>query len=359
MTRTDNLRREWKEAVLNRPFHPYLHIDDEGLSLGAGTLLAPMKEDSFGAPVLALEGEEEQILALLSVAYGKSVRRAALKFIKRASMQWAKGERVMAHFELAYAQLPRFESKEDARGLFYADALVKYGASPRALMLAQGIDTREVDLVKYNADEPRVPAGSGAASGEWTSGEGGTAQNVASAGSSSEDVSDVLPDPIRPGQRYAQEEGPHRPGETRLLTPWDAGGGSSGGSVFGGGGESGATTESADVSQPNVTSPRVGGRLGGAATRELNSNIAGSLESQGYTITGGGGRLPEEYIPGTGPGSKGGTYVDITATDGTTTIRVQTIDAYADGTPIAREAAAAQRIWSAFPNDELRLIPKR
>lgn len=99
--------------------------------------------------------------------------------------------------------------------------------------------------------------------------------------------------------------------------------------------------------------------MGGPATRELNSNIAGALENQGYTITGGGGRLPEEYIPGIGPGWKGGTYVDITATDGKTTIRVQTVDTYADGTPIAREAAAAQRIWNAFPNDKLRLIPKR
>jgi filamentous hemagglutinin len=72
----------------------------------------------------------------------------------------------------------------------------------------------------------------------------------------------------------------------------------------------------------------------------------------------GGGRVPEEYIPGSGPGTRGGTFVDVTATNGNSTIRVQTIDTYANGQPTAREAAAAQRIRNAFPSDELRLVPK-
>jgi filamentous hemagglutinin len=54
-----------------------------------------------------------------------------------------------------------------------------------------------------------------------------------------------------------------------------------------------------------------------------------------------------------------GPFVDFTATDGTTTIRIQTIDTLADGiTPTAAEAAAATRIRSAFPNDQLLLVPK-
>ena len=53
------------------------------------------------------------------------------------------------------------------------------------------------------------------------------------------------------------------------------------------------------------------------------------------------------------------TFVDITATNGTKTIRIQSIDTLADGiTPTADEAAAAGRIRGAFPDDELRLIPK-
>ena len=104
----------------------------------------------------------------------------------------------------------------------------------------------------------------------------------------------------------------------------------------------------------------VGGRLGNAATRAQNASIATDLESQGNTIIGGGGRLPEEYIPGAGPGTRGSTFVDITAQDNATgaITRVQTIDTLANGSPTAREAAAAGRIQSAFPNDTLQLIPK-
>jgi hypothetical protein len=103
------------------------------------------------------------------------------------------------------------------------------------------------------------------------------------------------------------------------------------------------------------------GRLGSAATRAQNAAIAASLESQGHTIIGGGGRLAEEYIPGVGPGTKGSTYVDITAINSTTgtVTRVQTIDTLVNGSPTAREAAAAARIRAAFPSDILKLVPKK
>jgi hypothetical protein len=105
-----------------------------------------------------------------------------------------------------------------------------------------------------------------------------------------------------------------------------------------------------------------GGRLGDPPVRAQNAAIAAELESQGYKIIYGGGRAKEEYIPGQGPGTKGSTYVDITAVDETTgkTVRVQTVDTLADGqTPDSRERAAIARIREKFPNDELRIIPKR
>ena len=88
-----------------------------------------------------------------------------------------------------------------------------------------------------------------------------------------------------------------------------------------------------------------GGRLGSAATRAQNSAIADSLESRGFKITGGGGRLPEEHLAGPGGGTRGGTFVDVTAVRNGRTVRVQTTDTRADGvTPTSREAAAAARI---------------
>jgi RHS repeat-associated protein len=103
----------------------------------------------------------------------------------------------------------------------------------------------------------------------------------------------------------------------------------------------------------------LGGRLGNATTRAQISSLATDLESQGYIITDGGGEAPEEFIRGPNGGSLGGTYVDLTATNGTSTIRIQTVDTLADGvTPTPDEAAAAARIRTAFPNDQLILIPK-
>ncbi len=172
-----NLKERWNERVRRQPFHSSLNITENGLLLGAGTCLAPMMKDRFGVLTLDLDGREEHILALLSLAFQKPVPIAALKFIKRASMQWAKGEKALAHLELAYAALPNFEATDDAYQLFCADSLIAEGVSPRWLMRSVGLDTYELDLLKghgYNPNQPRVPAGNGHASGEW--GEGGGTQ---------------------------------------------------------------------------------------------------------------------------------------------------------------------------------------
>ena len=109
--------------------------------------------------------------------------------------------------------------------------------------------------------------------------------------------------------------------------------------------------------------PARGGRLGNAATRAQNAAIAAELENQGYAITSGGGtEQGEEFISGGGPGTRGGTFVDITAVNKATgqTLRIQTVDTLADGTtPTPREQAAIARILSTYPNDELWVIPKR
>jgi len=107
--------------------------------------------------------------------------------------------------------------------------------------------------------------------------------------------------------------------------------------------------------------PARGGRLGNAATRAQNAEIAAELEARGYKIIYGGGE-DEEYIRGRGPGTQGGTFVDITAESEVTgkILRIQTVDTLADGvTPTPREQEAAARIRQARPNDELILIPKR
>ncbi len=112
----------------------------------------------------------------------------------------------------------------------------------------------------------------------------------------------------------------------------------------------------------SIVQPRPsGGRLGSTKTRAQIERIAAILEKRGWEITGGGGRLPEEYLPPPGGGRKGGNYVDITAKKNGKVLRINTVDTLSDGvTPDAREAAAAALIRSKIaPGQHLLLIPKK
>ncbi len=99
--------------------------------------------------------------------------------------------------------------------------------------------------------------------------------------------------------------------------------------------------------------------MGAAATRALNDKLATELEAQGYTVTNGAGRGPEEWFAGPNGGTKGGTFVDLTATKEGSITRIQTYSTLADGvTPIPSESAAEARILNKYPNDPLKMVPK-
>jgi hypothetical protein len=120
---------------------------------------------------------------------------------------------------------------------------------------------------------------------------------------------------------------------------------------------------------PGVSSkPRgMSGPRGDPETTQAQlTEIAERLRSEGWTVQrGADSGVKEEWIPGAGPGRTGGTAVDLTATrtvDGKVqTLRVQTVTTTTPGgvTPIKTEAAAADRIRTAFPDDQLLVIPKK
>jgi len=111
-------------------------------------------------------------------------------------------------------------------------------------------------------------------------------------------------------------------------------------------------------SAPPVQRPPAG-RLGNSSTRELNRRVADRLVEKGWEIVGGGGRLPEEYLPGPGGARRGANWVDVTALKNGRILRINTVDTLSNGaTPTAREATAAALIRSKKPHDHLLLIPK-
>jgi hypothetical protein len=164
------LREAWHARERAFPIYPVLHLAPEGLVLGAGTVLIPAR----GARRLAsLDRQEARVLALLSAAYGKAVAPALLGNIARAADAWRRGDDCLAYIHLAHCRLPELQdSYEAAHRLFLAEGFLDAGGSPGALFKALNLEATYIEAVEkvYNPAEPRVPAGSGGTSGQWTRG---------------------------------------------------------------------------------------------------------------------------------------------------------------------------------------------
>lgn len=168
MEQTQELLQKWDDRA--RRLRPRMEISGEGLMLGAGTVLAGMGQDERGRPRLAFD-DEPRALALLATAYERPVDARLLGKLLRAAELWNDGEKALAHIHLAHASLPPCGEAQALR-LFVADELIEAGATPAALMKAQGFDPAPLDLLKanFNPAQPRWAAGSGRDSGRWSGG---------------------------------------------------------------------------------------------------------------------------------------------------------------------------------------------
>jgi hypothetical protein len=146
---------------------PAMIFTPQGLMLGAGTILVPAE----GTRKLAsVEGREQEVLALLSAAYGRAVAPSALGNIERAAKCWSVGDDFTAHLHLAHTGLRALDDfPRAAHRLRMAKGALDHGASPRALFEVLRIDRHYIDALekRYNPAQPRVPAGY-PDGGEWT-----------------------------------------------------------------------------------------------------------------------------------------------------------------------------------------------
>jgi hypothetical protein len=149
---------------------PAMIFTPQGLMLGAGTILVPAE----GVRNLkSLQGREQQVLALLSDAYGSAVAPSVLGNIERAAKSWSEGDDFTAHIHLAHTGLHALDDfPKAARRLRMAKGALGHGASPRAVFEALRLDARYIEVLEkhYNPAQPRVPAGH-PRGGEWTSGD--------------------------------------------------------------------------------------------------------------------------------------------------------------------------------------------
>ena len=208
MQETDAITRDWREWRVGRPLHREMTFTEAGLALGCGTLLSEFEKKGRVADGLALDGNEARLLSLLTAAYRQPLAGGVIEKIRRAGETWRSGDKALAQIHLAFLGLPKI-GEADAYRLFLARTALERGASPSELMKALGFPRAARNLEKYWEDQPRVPAGSGRESGEWTSGDGGGAGAAQTpfrdAGNTHSPIlSDAAPDPILPGQQYAQ-----------------------------------------------------------------------------------------------------------------------------------------------------------
>jgi hypothetical protein len=132
-----------------------------------------------------MRGQETRVLALLSAAYGNAVAPSVLGNIERAAKAWSEGDDCLAYIHLAHARLGELQdARNAAQRLFIVDGFIKAGTSPRVVFEALRITPAYIDAVEkfFNPDQPRVPAGSGRTSGEWTDSEEAGGDAVAPAG---------------------------------------------------------------------------------------------------------------------------------------------------------------------------------
>jgi hypothetical protein len=77
-------------------------------------------------------------------------------------------------YPFGFRGLTKLKSANDAYRLYLAEALLDDGLPPREMLVELGLDGTLRQLDKYDPNQPRVPAGSGRESGQWTK-DGGSA----------------------------------------------------------------------------------------------------------------------------------------------------------------------------------------
>ena len=164
----ETLRADWAARGANARVRDLPEFDGGALTLGAGTKIVEARGDRRDE---AAEGE--RAVALVSAAIGRPLHASAATHVRRALAKAREGDAALALTHLALAGTGRLtEPHEDARRLFIADGLMKAGVPPRTILAAIGGAPAQANFERaYNPDQPRVPAGNGQESGQWTSGD--------------------------------------------------------------------------------------------------------------------------------------------------------------------------------------------
>ena len=207
-----------------------MRFSDKGLVLGAGTVLAPCGETSRD---ISIDPSEPRLHALLTAAHLGRPSIPGLAHLGKAADCWREQQDALAAMHLVLSGLDRLEQPEaDSHRLFLADGLLKRGADADAIIdaIKSGPSGLE-QLRKFDPNQPRVAAGSGRTSGQWTAHGGGASS--ASSPSGAGVAGNARPRGAKiPSQEPRSPPPPRRPAPTgpldvqvasRMIRPQPAG----------------------------------------------------------------------------------------------------------------------------------------
>ena len=187
----ERLRREWSDHCEDSRIDTLIKVTADGLRLGAGTIL--VGPDPRVRP--EVPSDDLRLRALLATAYGVSIAAEALGHVQLAGHCWLEGKIDRAELHIALARLPRLNHPEQtAERLFLADGIMEAGIQPEEILSV--LSENESTQKAYNSDQPRVPAGSGRPSGQWTASSNSTSEPPPP---SSEDCASVVAGPAWDG----------------------------------------------------------------------------------------------------------------------------------------------------------------
>lgn len=160
---------EWRALKSSVPFDTAMRFGSDGLVLGHGTVLCRASRSSPRQVVV--DTSEQSLLTLLAAAHLQPPSIVGLSHLQRAAERRREGQDALASMHLALSGLDRLKRPiADARRLFFADRLLKGGLPPETIINALDLASLKDGTLKYSPDQPRVAAGSGRTSGEWTTG---------------------------------------------------------------------------------------------------------------------------------------------------------------------------------------------
>ncbi len=164
----NQLQKRWDDHVSRGCYHP--GPCDQGCwacawrghDFGAHGRDAFRREGSCGRSRSGAASESARCFLL-----GPSSARHRQEYRKSFGTMGARRKGFSA-YPFGFHGLPRLESANDVYRLYLAEALLDDGLPPREMLAELGLFRAMRQLDKFDPDQPRVPAGSGRESGQWT-----------------------------------------------------------------------------------------------------------------------------------------------------------------------------------------------